>query len=47
MRYVASSVAGALRYNADAYSDGAAATFGTASTDAKSLSLYAAGAWTP
>jgi hypothetical protein len=47
MRFAAESVSGAARFNADAYADGAAATFGAASTDAKSLSLYAVGAWTP
>jgi hypothetical protein len=47
LRFAARPAAGALRYNADAYADGAAATFGTASSDDKSLSLYAVGAWTP
>jgi serine protease len=47
LRFASRPVAGALRYNADAYADGAAATFGAASSDGKSLSLYAVGAWTP
>jgi serine protease len=47
MRFAATAVAGALRFNTDTYSDGAAAAFGTASTDAKSLSVYAVGSWAP
>ena len=47
LRYAAESASGALRYNGDAFADGAAAAFGTASTDAKALSLHAVGAWTP
>jgi hypothetical protein len=47
LRFAARPVTGALRYNSDAYADGAAGAFGTASPDAKSLSLYAVGAWTP
>lgn len=47
LRYAATTASGALRHNGDAYADGAAATFGSAGTDAKSLSLYAVGAWAP
>jgi hypothetical protein len=43
VRYAASSRAGALRWNADAYSDGPATPFGTASSDAKELSIHAIG----
>jgi hypothetical protein len=47
MRYASQTVTGAMRMNTDAYADGAAATFGTATTYPNQLSLYAVGAWTP
>ncbi|MDX6683500.1 MAG: hypothetical protein QOG94_3539 [Solirubrobacteraceae bacterium] len=47
MRFAAQAAAGALRTNADSYDNGATTTFGSATTDGKSLSLYATGSWTP
>ena len=42
-RYAATATESALRFNGDSYANGPAATFGTASTDAKAMSMYAVG----
>jgi hypothetical protein len=44
VRFAAEAVAGALRSNSDSYADGAASTFGTATTSDRRISMYAIGA---
>jgi hypothetical protein len=41
-RFAGTTTTGALRLNADTYSDGATSTFGTTSTDATRMSIHAA-----